>query len=125
MTTPVYAYTRRRDATSGEVQFDGNRWASSPAPMAEVVLMVLRTQTGTNADVTFGVDWRRVRKLGTGAAATCKAAIEEGLRYLVAAGQIERLAVETEADVMRGLMLYTVSFTDPRLDRRSTIRGSF
>lgn len=125
MSTTVYATTRRRDPTSGEALYDGNRWATSTSPMTEVVLMVLRTQRGTNADVTFGVDWKRVQKLGTGAAATCKAAIEDGLRYLVGAGQITRLVVECEVDVSRGMILYNVTFTDPRLASRPTIRGSF
>lgn len=123
MSAPVYAVTRRRDPTSGEALFDGNRWATSPSPMVEVVLMVLRTPLGANADVTLGVDWRRVDKLGTGAAATAKAAIEEALRFLVASGQIARLAVEAEVDARRGALLYSVSFTDPRLARRPTIRG--
>lgn len=123
MSAPVYAVTRRRDPTSGEAQFDGNRWAAASSPMVEVVLMVLRTPLGTNADVTLGVDWSRVNKLGTGAAATAKAAIEEALRYLVASGQITRLAVEAEVDAGAGRLLYSVTFTDPRLARRPTIRG--
>lgn len=120
---PPYAVTRRRDPTSGEVAFDGNRWAASASPMTEVVLMVLRTPRGSNADVTLGVDWSRVRKLGTGAAAAAKAAIEEALRFLVASGQIARLSVEAEVDAGAGRLLYSVTFTDPRLDRRPTIRG--
>ncbi len=122
---PVYAVTRRRDPTSGEVVFDGNRWSSSPSPMAEVVLMALRSRRGQClADVTFGVPWDRVRKLGTGAAAAAKAAIEEGLRYLVSEGSIARLAVEAEVDAQRGALLYSVTFTDPRLDRRVRINGA-
>jgi hypothetical protein len=125
MTTPVYAYTRRREVSTGEVVFDGTRWAVSASPMVEVVLMVLRTTRGTcAADPTFGVDWRRIRKFVTGTPATARAAIEEGLRYLVTDGQIAGLSVETEADVRRGLLAYSVTFTDPRLDRRVRINGS-
>jgi hypothetical protein len=42
----------------------------------------------------------------------------------VTAGQIADLTVEAEADVRAGLLLYVVSFTDPRLDVRGRIRGS-
>lgn len=122
---PVYAFTPRRDPTSGEVVLDGNRWAASPAPMAEVVLMVLRTRRGQClADPTLGVAWDRVNKIGTGAAATAKAVIEEALRFLVNDGQIARLAVKAEVDARAGALAYEVTFTDPRLDRRSTIRGA-
>ncbi len=34
------------------------------------------------------------------------------------------LTVEAAADVRAGLLVYTVSFTDPRLDRRARVNGS-
>ena len=45
------------------------------------------------------------------------------LAFVVAAGDITALMVSCEVDVQRGLLLYDVSFTDPRLDRRARIRG--
>ena len=45
------------------------------------------------------------------------------LAFVVAAGDITALVVSCEVDVPRGLLLYDVSFTDPRLDRRARIRG--
>ena len=125
MSAPVYAVTRKRNPTTGEVLIDGNRWVTATSPMIEVVLMVLRTSRGLcAADPTFGVDWNRVRKFVTGTPATARAVIEEGLRYLVTAGQIADLTVEATADVRAGLLVYTVSFTDPRLDRRARVNGS-
>jgi hypothetical protein len=125
VSAPVYAVTRKRNPTTGEVLIDGNRWVTATSPMIEVVLMALRTSRGLcAADPTFGVDWKRVRKFVTGTPATARAVIEEGLRYLVTAGQVADLTVEVEADVRAGLLLYVVSFTDPRLDVRGRIRGS-
>ena len=45
------------------------------------------------------------------------------LAFVVAAGDITSLVVSCEVDVPRGLLLYDVSFSDPRLDRRARIRG--
>ena len=42
--TDLYAYTRRRDPTTGDVLFAGNSWIESPSPQAERVLMILRTR---------------------------------------------------------------------------------
>lgn len=120
----VYAYTQRHDPTTGEPVLDANRRAESPAPQTERALMALRTTRGSClADPDFGVEWARVNKLGTGAAATARDVITAALAFLVSDGSIAGLSVECEVDVQRGLLLYDVSFTDPRLDRRARIRG--
>ena len=122
--TDLYAYTRRRDPTTGEVLFTGNNWIASPSPQAERVLMILRTPRGTClVDPSLGVEWSRVDKLGTGAASTARDVILAALAFVVAAGDITALVVSCEVDVQRGLLLYDVSFSDPRLDRRARIRG--
>lgn len=120
----VYAYTQRHDPTTGAPILDGNQRAASTAPQTERALMALRTPKGSClVDPEFGVDWSRVTKLGTGAAATAKAVITAGLAFMVADGGITNLTVLCEVDVSRGLLLYDVSFTDPRFDRRARIRG--
>lgn len=122
--SPPYAYTQRHDPTSGEPILVGNQRAESTAPQTERALMTLRTTRGLClADPTFGVEWGRVDKLGTGAAATARAVISEALAYMVSDGSIASLTVECEVDVGRGMLLYEVTFTDPRLDRRARIRG--
>lgn len=122
--TDLYAYTRRRDPTTGDVLFAGNNWIESPSPQAERVLMILRTPRGTClVDPALGVEWSRVDKLGTGAASTARDVILAALAFVVAAGDITSLVVSCEVDVPRGLLLYDVSFSDPRLDRRARIRG--
>lgn len=124
MSSPVYAHTRRRDPTTGELAFDGNRWSASPSPQAEVVLFVLRTQRGMClVDPDLGVDWRRIDKLAAGAASTARDAIVASLRFLTSAGAVENLTVQAEVDASRGLLKYDVAFTDPRLARRARIRG--
>lgn len=114
--TLVYAYTRHRDPTSGEVILSGNEWEASRAPMTEVVAMTLRTWAGTCAvDPALGVAWATVNRLAPGAAATVQYVISQALARYVSAGLITGLAVAaTQAASTR--IDYVVSFSDPRMD---------
>ena len=72
----------------------GNTWELSPAPAAELVAMVLRTQLGGCAlDPGLGVDWATLRKVATGAPALARDAITTGLQRLVRAGQVRAASV--------------------------------
>ncbi len=122
--TTIYAYTQRHDPTTGEPILVGNERAESTAPQTERALMALRTSKGSClVDPDFGVEWSRITKIGTGAAATAKAIITAGLAFLTRDDSITNLVVACEVDAQRGLLLYDVSFTDPRLDRRARIQG--
>lgn len=125
--TTVYAITRKRDPSTGDVLMDAaphaNQWAHSSAPMTEVVAMTLRTQLGAcMVDEGLGVDWRKISKLTTGAAALARFEIERGLARYVRAGRIASLLVE--ATVTGNRCEYAVTFTDPRLQTRPRITGS-
>ena len=125
MTTAVYLHTHARNPATGAVLMTGNQWRASTSPMVEVVAMALRTQRGAClVDPELGVDWSAIRKLGAGAVATAKAAITKALARHVRAGEITNVLVECEADVARGLLVYSVKFIDPRLSRRVTIRNA-
>lgn len=121
----TYASTFKTDPITGGVLFLGNGRIESVSPQVERVLFVLRTERGRClADPDIGVEWSRVSKLGTGAADTAKAAITAALRFMVEESAITDLVVTADVDVSRGLLVYDVAFTDPRLDRRVRIRGS-
>lgn len=122
----TYAFTVKTDPSSGEPLFSGNSRVESTSPQVERALFILRTPRGSCLlDPDIGVEWSRVNKLATGAAETAKAAITDGLRALTSDNSILNLTVACEVSVARGLLLYDVAFTDPRLDRRARIQGSF
>jgi len=115
MTLP-YAYTRRRNPTTGDVLLSGNEWPPSLAPMTEVVTMTLRTWAGSCAcDPGLGVAWATVNKLAPGAAALTQYVIEQALARYVSAGLMTGLAVAAvQASTNR--IEYTITFSDPRMD---------
>ena len=84
--------------------------------------MVLRTTRGTClADLDFGVDWNRLKKQTSTAAADCEAAIREALQFAVEQQTIRDLQVAAQAG--GGRVKYAVSFHDVLLDRVRTVRG--
>lgn len=123
--TAVYAYTRSRAPQTGEVLLVGNTWVESPAPMAEVLAMTMRTQAGACAvDPGLGVNWRAVDKLAPGAAATAQYVIEQSLARYVVAGLIRNVAVTATNTGTR--IDYTVTYVDTRQPAaRPRIRGIF
>jgi|DEB19_MinimDraft_3_1074340.scaffolds.fasta_scaffold31742_2 hypothetical protein len=126
MTTP-YAYTRSREPSTGDVLMAppprANRWLPAAAPMAQVVAMTMRTQLGACAvDLGLGVNWRSIEKLSTGAAATARFVIEQGLARYVAAALITNVVVS--AVVTGSRVEWDVAFTDPRTQTRPRITGT-
>lgn len=126
MTTP-YAYTRARQASTGDVLMaappNANRWQVAAAPMAQVVAMVMRTQLGACVlDPGLGVNWRSVEKLATGAAATARFAIDQALARYVSAGLITNVVVS--ATVIGTRLEWDVAFNDPRTATRPRITGT-
>ena len=102
----------------------GNTWELSPAPAAELVAMVLRTQLGGCAlDPGFGVDWATLRKVATGAPALARDAITTGLQRLVRAGIIADLAVSVRVDT-GDRMLYEIVYRDTRSAGRTRVTGA-
>lgn len=122
----TYAVELARDPATGAPRFDQNTgsFTESDSPAREVVLMTLRTQKGLClVDPDLGVDWRALRKVTTNLAATARDAITASLTRYVRTGVIADLAVETE---LRGaLLVFRVTFTDPRLRRSFTLPGRF
>ncbi len=124
MSGSVYARTRRRNPATGEVLMAGNTWELSPAPAAELVAMVLRTQLGGCAlDPGLGVDWATLRKVATGAPALARDAITTGLQRLVRAGIIADLAVSVRVDT-GDRMLYEIVYRDTRSAGRTRVTGA-
>lgn len=110
----TYAVTRARTPSTNEVTMTGNAWATSRAPMAEIIAMALRTQLGGCLVLpTLGIDWARIAKLGTGAATTARATILAGLSQYVQSGQITGLII-TVAVTTGDRLEYIIAYRDPR-----------
>jgi hypothetical protein len=126
MTAP-YAYTRSRAPSTGDVLMSpapyANLWLPAQAPMAQVVAMVMRSQLGGCAvDPGLGVNWKGIDRLTTGAAATARFVIEQGLARYVSTGLITNLVVT--ADVAGSRVEWVVTYTDPRTQARPRITGT-
>jgi hypothetical protein len=100
-----------------------NLWLPAQAPMAQVVAMVMRSQLGGCAvDPGLGVNWKAIDRLTTGAAATARFVIEQGLARYVSTGLITNLVVT--ADVAGSRVEWVVTYTDPRTQARPRITGT-
>ena len=120
----TYAVTRRLTVAQPTLDARG-QWGRAASPALEQVLLVLRTQTGDcPAMPSLGVDWRRIDKLRTSAAADADTAIRAGLMPLVRAGAIRDVVVTVKVSAARGTIVYSVDFFDVLLaSPRATTTG--
>ncbi len=123
----AYAFEPDRDPATGEPLLDATtgELRESASPMLTVVCTTLRTPLGRcYADPTLGVDWSAHDKLRVSSAADAAAKIRAALKRYVDNGSITNLAVQTETAPELGRLLYSVSFTDVRLNARFTTTGT-
>ena len=119
MSTP-YAVTRTMPDAQPTLDARGT-WDRATSPALEQVLLALRTQLGSCPVMpTLGVDWTRIDKLRTSAAADAETAIRAGLEPLVRAGTVRALDVTVRVSAARGLLTYEVGFVDVLLTTRTT-----
>lgn len=124
----TYAVELQRTPSSGEPVFSQSTgsFIESDSPAREMVLLCLRTQKGAClVDPDLGVDWRALRKVTTNLPATAKDYLTAALSRYVRAGVIAGLAVATEYNAAVKGLVFTVTFTDPRLGRTLAIPGRF
>lgn len=117
-----YAITRALDPGTGDTLMDGSTWLHAAHPATEVVLRYLRTELGTYApDTTVGRRFALLDKIGPSTPGLWQTETERALKPLSDNGIISALVVRCEHGG-RGAILESVEFTDPRLNRRVTLR---
>ncbi len=115
-----YLFSPALDAASGDWLAGTDRPGGAPA--TQIVLWALRTQRGGFApDESFGADYRVVQRLTAGSQAAWKAEVERALSRFVQRGVIRDVKVTVDPPA-KGVLRFEVSFRDPRVEERSTLR---
>lgn len=111
--TRFYAFTRALNPQTGQPLVSAGIWTRG-APMAEVVVRILRTPQGTyKPERSFGVEYGQIDKGSADAPEALRSAIESALAKLVRDKLIENLTIEVERHGDR--LLYEISFDDPKV----------
>lgn len=120
--TEYYADTPAIDPATGELVMAG----SIPAlgqPTAQIVLLTLRTELGTNAtDSEDGTDYGPAEQASPDTAVRMKDKITRALAPLTESAVIKDLRVAVQ--VKGQTLLYEASFVDPRSGERQKVKGS-
>lgn len=120
-----YKFTRSLDPRTGNLTMVNQRWKAG-SPAAEIVLRVLKTPKGTYLpDPTFGFDYSLLDHVRPDSEEKIKAGIRECLNYLVKDRVITDLNIKVEVDAKKKTVLFDVSFIDPLLKQRKSVRDFF